>query len=329
MYEISLKNNKNFTCDGKTTILQGAKNNGILLNHSCLSARCRSCIVKIVDGSTENVQEELVLSDSEKNENYVLSCNAKPTSNLTLDIEDLGGITFYEKKIVPSKIDSIENLTKNVIKVTLRFPPTADFKFISGQYVNLIKGSVKRSYSIANRTGDNSKLTFYIKRYENGLMSKYWFEEAKVNDLIRVEGPLGAFFYRKSDQSEIVFLATGTGVAPVKAIIEELENSTLNYSDKNFLMIVGARNKEDFLWIPEIKGNINFKYIPVLSRPKEDWKGAKGYVQNVLLEEEIDLSKAQVYACGSNEMIESARNLLIQNLLPENQFYSDAFVCTN
>ena len=329
MYEISLKNNKQFTCDGETTILQAAKNNSILLDHSCLTARCRSCVVKVLEGSTENVQDELVLSESEKNENYILSCNAKPTSNLVLDIEDLGDVTFYKKKIVPSKIDSIENLTKDIIKVTLRFPPTANFNFISGQYANLIKGSIKRSYSIANKSGDNSKLTFYIKKYENGLMSKYWFEDAKVNDLIRVEGPLGVFFYRKSIQSEIVFLATGTGVAPVKAIIEELESSTADYSDKNFLVIVGARDLKDLFWTPKIKANINFKYIPVLSKPKEEWGGAKGYVQNILLEQKIDLTKAQVYACGSNDMIESAREVLIQNLLPKNQFYSDAFVCTN
>ncbi|MEP1488983.1 MAG: FAD-binding oxidoreductase [Algibacter sp.] len=329
MYEISLKNNKKFTCDGQTTILQGAKDNGIFLDHSCLSARCRSCVVKVVYGKTENIQEELVLSEDERNENYVLSCNAKPTSNLVLDIEDLEDVTFYEKKILPSKIDAIEKLTKEVIKVTLRFPATSVFNFISGQFVNLIKGSIKRSYSIANKSGNNSKITFYIKKYENGLMSKYWFQEAKVNDLIRVEGPLGAFFFRKSNQKEIVFLATGTGVAPVKAIIEELDILEKKYSDKNFLIIVGVRNREDLFWTPEIKSNMNFKYIPVLSRPDEGWAGAKGYVQNILLEQKIDLSKTQVYACGSNDMIESARELLIQNLLPENQFYSDAFICTN
>lgn len=329
MYEISLKNNKKFTCDDKTTILQGAKNNGIFLDHSCLSARCRSCAVKVLNGETKNIQDELVLSEDEKNQNYVLSCNAIPTSNLALDIEDLGDVKFYEKKIIPSKIDYIEKLTNDVIKVTLRLPPTANFNFISGQYVNLIKGTIKRSYSIAMKSGENSKLEFYIKKYENGLMSKYWFDEAMVNDLIRVEGPLGAFFYRKSNQSEIILLATGTGIAPVKAIIDELENSKLDFSDKNFLVVVGARNKEDLFWNPKTKNNINFKYIPVLSRPKEDWKGAKGYVQNILLEQNIDLSKAQVYACGSNDMIESARELLTKNLLPEKQFYSDAFICTN
>jgi CDP-4-dehydro-6-deoxyglucose reductase len=329
MFEISLKNNKKFLCDEELTIFQAAKNSNILLNHSCLAARCKSCIVKVIEGNTVNIHEESVLSKADKEANYVLSCNAKPTSNLVLDIEDLGDIKFYEKRIIPSKIDSIEYLTEDVIKLSLRFPPTANFKFISGQYVNLIKGGLKRSYSIANQTGENSKVTFYIKKYENGLMSKYWFKEAKPNDLIRLEGPLGAFFYRKSEQTDIIFLATGTGVAPVKSILEEIVNSNVDFSNKNFTIIVGARKKENLFWKPEINKNINLKFIPVLSRPGENWEGARGYVQDVLLKQNIELSKAQVYACGSNEMIESSRKLLIQNSLPENQFYSDAFVCTN
>ena len=72
MYEISLKNNKKFTCDDKTTILQGAKNNGVFLDHSCLSARCRSCVVKVVKGDTENIQEEFVLSENERNDNFCI-----------------------------------------------------------------------------------------------------------------------------------------------------------------------------------------------------------------------------------------------------------------
>ncbi|TYA74135.1 2Fe-2S iron-sulfur cluster-binding protein [Seonamhaeicola marinus] len=329
MYEISLKNNKKFSCDDQTTILQAAKNNGVYLEHSCLSARCRSCVVKVLQGKTVNMQDELVLSEAEIRENYTLSCNAKPVSDLVLDIEGLEGITLYEKRIFPSKIDQITKLTNDIIKLTLRFPPSANFKFNSGQYVNLIKGNIKRSYSIANRAVHNSKLSFFIKNYENGEMSKFWFEDAKENDLIRVEGPLGGFFYRESEHKNIVFLATGTGVAPVKAIIEEINCSPEDFSTKTLFVIVGARYEKDLFWEPEIRSNIRLKYVPVLSRPDENWNGAKGYVQDVLLEQNIDLSKTQVYACGSNDMIESARRLLIEKKLPENQFYSDAFVCSN
>ena len=134
MFIIKLKNNKIFTCDKDTTIFEAAKNNNIILEHSCLSSRCRSCIVKVVSGSTLNREDELVLTKADRNKNFVLSCNAKPTTDLILDIEDLGEITLFEKKIIPSKINVIEKLTDDVIKLVLRLPPNSKFKFNSGLF---------------------------------------------------------------------------------------------------------------------------------------------------------------------------------------------------
>ena len=160
MFEIKLKNNKTFSFDKDSTIFEAAKKNNINLEHSCLSARCRSCLVKVVSGITIDKEEELVLTEIDKNQNFVLSCNAKPLSDFELDIEDLGEITLFEKKIIPSKISVIEKLTDDVIKVVLRLPPNSNFNFNSGQYVNLIKGNLTRSYSIANSSDHNNKLEF-------------------------------------------------------------------------------------------------------------------------------------------------------------------------
>ena len=328
MYKVTLKNNKSFRCDKDTTIFEAAKNNNIILEHSCLSARCRSCIVKVVSGNTINKEEELVLTEEDKNENFVLSCNVKPTSDLELDIEDLGNILIYEKKIIPSKISVIEKLTDDVLKVTLRIPPNSNFNFNSGQYVNIIKGNLTRSYSIANCSNHNNELEFFIKKYINGLMSEYFFKEAKLNDLLRLEGPIGTFFLRDSSFKNIVFLATGTGIAPIKSILEGLDKSHEQYQNKNFWVIVGARYQEDLFWKPNFK-NLNIKYIPVLSRAENDWNGSQGYVQDIVLNQQIDLENSQVYACGSNDMINSAKELFIKNNLKENNFFSDAFVQTN
>ena len=146
MFLIKLKNNKTFTCDKDSTIFEAAKKSNIFLEHSCLSSRCRSCVVKVLSGKTINKEEELVLTKEEKNANFVLSCNAKPTSDIELDIEDLGEIKLFVKKIIPSKISVIEKLTDDVIKVVLRIPPNSNFNFNSGQYVNLTKGNLTRSY---------------------------------------------------------------------------------------------------------------------------------------------------------------------------------------
>ena len=330
MFKIKLKNNKIFTCDKDSTIFEAAKKSNIVLEHSCLSSRCRSCVVKVLSGKTINKQEELVLTEEDKNQNLVLSCNAKPLSDIELDIEDLGEIKLFEKKITPSKISVIEKLTDNVLKIVLRLPPNSNFNFNSGQYVNIIKGNITRSYSIASSSNYKNQLEFFIKKYKNGLMSEYFFKEAKINDLLRLEGPIGSFFLRDSNCEHIVFLATGTGIAPIKSILESVMEQPSNFIEKKFWIFAGARFKEDLLWIPDLRNDkIKINYIPVLSRQTEDWNGEKGYVQDSVLKQNIDLENTQVYACGSNEMIQSAKKLLFKNLLSENSFFSDAFVPTN
>jgi CDP-4-dehydro-6-deoxyglucose reductase len=328
MFQIKLNNNKTFSCDKDSTIFEAAKKNNITLEHSCLSARCRSCIVKVLSGNTINNEEELVLSQEDKDENFVLSCNSRPITDLELDIEDLGEITFYDKKIIPSKINNILILTEDVIKVVLRLPPNSNFNFNSGQYVNIIRGNLTRSYSIANSSDQKNQLEFFIKKYQKGMMSKYFFEEAKINDLLRIEGPLGTFFLRKAQNKNIIFLATGTGIAPIKSIIEELEKSTDDFKDMKLWLFFGARYKDDLFWEPNL-GKLNIKYIPVLSRQDNDWNGAKGYVQDIVLKQQIDLENTQVYACGSNDMINSAKELFFKNNLKEMNFFSDAFVQSN
>ena len=328
--KISLKNNKSFEFKNETSIFHAAQASGIVLEHSCLTGRCRSCIVKVLSGKTVDIREDVILSKDEKRENFILSCNSRPLSNLKLDIEDLGNIKLFKKKIVPAKISLIEIYNNDVIKLVLRLPPTTDFKFISGQYVNIIKGDLKRSYSIASKSDKKNQLEFFIKKYENGLMSKYLFEEAKVNDLLRVEGPLGSFFLRETQCENIVFLATGTGIAPIKSILESVSEAPQNLNKKKLWIFVGARYEKDLIWNPSIINNkIQVNYIPVLSRQINDWDGEKGYIQEVVLKQKINLENAQVYACGSNEMIQAAKKLLIKNSLKENNFYSDAFVSTN
>jgi CDP-4-dehydro-6-deoxyglucose reductase len=218
MFQIDLKNGKTFFCDKNTTIFEAAKNSGIILEHSCLKARCRSCAVQIKKGTTMDRLDDMVLTNDEKTKMWVLSCNSIPTSNLILDIEDLSGIQIFEKKIIPAKINYLNKINDTVLEVGLRLPPNGNFSYNSGQYVNISNGQNVRSYSIANAYSENEPLTFFIKKYENGLMSNYWFNNAKINDLLRIEGPLGSFFYRDTEVENIIFLATGTGIAPIKSL---------------------------------------------------------------------------------------------------------------
>lgn len=329
-FNIKLKNDKSFQCDSSNTIFEAAKKSKILLEHSCLTARCRSCIVKLVEGKSVEKNEDLILSEEEKKNGFILSCNSIPISDLELDVEDIGFREIYEKKIYPAKVVSIQKISEDVISVILRLPPNNSFKFHSGQYINLIKGNIKRSYSIANPFKINSNIELLIKKYKNGQMSEYWFNKAKKDDLVRIEGPLGTFFLRETTKKNIIFLATGTGIAPIKSILENLNQNLNELINKKIWLFYGVQYEKDLLWEPPSSIIPNLSYVPVFSRQKNLLNGYKGYVQNAMIDSEIDLFDSQIYACGSINMINSTQ--LILNKIDKNNeigFFHDAFVPTN
>lgn len=324
MFTIHLKNDTHFTCSPQDTILIGAQKVDIALDHSCKTGRCQSCKAKVIAGTLSANVDEIGLSDLDKSKGYILTCVRTPTSDVTLDIEDISSYSLEKVRTLPSKVDKISAISTNVIELQLRIPPQSNFKYLSGQYINIIRGDYKRSYSIAN-SNSTSNLVFFIKNYEGGRFSNYLFNEAKINDLLRIEGPIGTFFYRKTSKKNIVFLATGTGIAPVKAMLEQMNENSSDLINKNIYLFFGGRTEEDLFWEPKFT-NINIVFIPVLSRSKDNWTGAKGYVQDSVLSNEIDLADSVFYACGSENMIKDSRELVVSNGLLEDAFYSDAFI---
>ena len=327
MFQIRLKNTSQFACSTEDTILVGAQKEGVHLNYSCKTGRCKSCKAKLVEGSTLAILEEIGLSQEEGMEGYILTCVRKPASDLKLDIEDLSGYSIEPIKIIPSKIDSITKLNQDVIELKLRIPTNTNFSYLAGQYINIIKGDYKRSYSLASND-TSSGLNLYIKNYEGGKFSQYLFKDAKENDLLRIEGPMGTFFYRDTNKTNLIFLATGTGIAPIKAILEDLNMNSEKVTGKSIYLFSGARIQGDFIWEPKFD-NINVQYIPVLSRAKEGWDGAKGYVQDVMIEKGISLVDSLMYVCGSENMIQDALHVSTLNGLSEQDFFSDAFIPSN
>jgi CDP-4-dehydro-6-deoxyglucose reductase len=327
MYRILLKNSSEYTCSLEDTLLEGAEKKGIILNYSCKTGRCKSCKAKVIEGTSVSISDEEGLSDKEKKEGFILTCVRKPISDLILEVENLRDFKIQSIRTIPSKVDSITKLTDTIIELRLRVPPQSNFNFLPGQYINIIKSDFKRSYSIANYDC-TSGIVFFIKKYDGGKFSTYLFNEAKNNDLLRLEGPIGTFFYRKTIKTNIIFLATGTGIAPIKAILENLDQNNEEISDKEIYLFFGGRTQEDIFWRPEFK-NINLKFIPVLSKSENNWNGEKGHIQEVLIKNKIDFSDSVVYACGSVNMIRNTREIIIKNGLPEEFFYSDEFISTN
>lgn len=328
MSEITLSTGAQFSSASGVSILDASTAANISLPYSCKTGRCSTCKCKVISGNTSALQEEIGLTVEEKADGWILSCVRTAVSDVALEVEDLGGVVLAPAKTFPCRINSIERLAADVVRVRLRLPPTADFSFISGQYIDVIgPGGVRRSYSLANASFAEKILELHVRAVAGGAMSEYWFNQAKNNDLLRLNGPLGTFFLRSVADVDLIFLATGTGIAPVKAMLESMSSLPIEQRPKSVTVFWGGRIPSDlYLDVASMPGV--HRFVPVLSRAGDDWVGARGHIQDVLLSRKPELNNAVVYACGSDAMIHSARKALVDAGLPAQYFYSDAFVCS-
>jgi CDP-4-dehydro-6-deoxyglucose reductase len=326
---ISLSNGASFSAEPAESFVDAAMRAGVTIAYSCRNGRCSSCKCKVLGGDTVLLNDELGLSAEEKAEGWILGCvRAAGENEVRLEAEDFGGIQPPAARTLPARIHSLTRLAEDVIQVILRLPPTANFAFLPGQYVDIIgQNGVRRSYSLANAASSDKLLELHIRAVSGGAMSEYWFGQAKANDLLRLNGPLGTFFLRHAGGRDLVFLATGTGIAPVKAMLESFDALPESERPRSVTLYWGGRTPADMYW--DGAGiNAAYRHVPVLSRAGSDWQGARGYVQQVCLADGFDLSRTIVYACGSDSMIHSAKALLVGAGLPERFFYSDSFVCS-
>lgn len=327
MFAVTLSNKRRFDAPADSSILDAARSCGIVLEHSCRTGRCGACKASVIAGATKTLRHEESLTADDKAAGLILTCCRAAASDISLDVEDLGRLAGVKTRIFPSRVRSIEPVTTDILRVVLRLPPNATFTFLPGQYIDIFAAGVRRSYSIANAPRSDNSIELHIRRFEDGVMSQFWFEQAKLEDLLRFEAPLGTFFFRDSDCQNVVFLATGTGIAPVKAMVEEIAANPSIVSGKRVSIYWGNRRSEDFYWSPA--DGVAAAFHPVLSGPDANWTGRRGYVQDMLRADLRDFSSASVYACGSPNMIASAKEMLVALGLPPRQYYSDAFLPSN
>jgi CDP-4-dehydro-6-deoxyglucose reductase len=308
------------------TLLDAAAKAGIGLPYSCKTGRCSTCKCKVLNGLSTVLADELGLTTEEKAQGFILSCVRSASTDMLIDVEDLGGQNIPEVKTLPARINELDKLTPDVVRVRLRLPPTTEFNYLAGQYIDVIgPNGLRRSYSVANAPASSKQLELHIRAVQGGAMSNYWFHHAQINDLVRINGPLGSFFTRPVAGLHLVFLATGTGIAPVKAMLEQLSSASASDQPLSITVYWGGREPQD-LYADPSQWNIEMRYVPVLSRPTDGWTHTHCYVQKAFLSHAHDLNNTVVYACGSDAMIQSARVELIQAGLPDKRFYSDAFV---
>jgi CDP-4-dehydro-6-deoxyglucose reductase len=326
---VRISSGRQFEAVSDATLLDAAQVASITLPYSCKTGRCSTCKGKVLEGTTRALHDELGLTPAEREAGWILTCVRAASTDVRLEIEDLGAMVIYPARTFACRIQSLHRLAPDVVKVLLRFPPAVAPQFHAGQYVDVIgPGSVRRSYSIANAPSPDKLLELHIRQVPGGAMSDYWFGAAKVNDLLRINGPLGTFVLGDVADRDVVFLATGTGIAPVKAMLEALNTRGSEApSPRSVTVYWGGRRREDiYCGLPDPGGP--FRFVPVLSRATADLSCTHGHVQDVALTERSDWTRAVVFACGSDAMIHSARDALQAAGLDSRNFHSDAFVCS-
>lgn len=328
MSVVTLANGRSFPA-AQGTVLDAALAHGLTLAYSCRTGRCGSCKVRVLEGRSAPVLDETSLTAAEIADGWILTCAREAKGDLSLDAEDLSELAGLDPKTFPCRIYMLEKVAPDVFRVRLRLPPNAGFAFRAGQYLDVSgPGGVKRSYSIASAMSEPGKLELHVRQVEGGAMSRYWFEDAKPNDLLRFRGPLGTFFLRDVAGLDLIFLATGTGYAPVHSMLAQVEGLPPDRRPRSTSLYWGGRHPRDLYADPTLQ-HADLRFVPVVSRANGDWDGATGHVQDVLLQGCPSLADAAVYACGSDAMIHSARPALLAAGLNPRRFHSDAFVSSN
>lgn len=326
MFHINLVSGGGFPAAEGTILTDAAIEAGMTLPYSCKTGRCGTCRMRVVSGTTAVVQDEFDLTDAERADGWIFGCCRAAVSDLEIDVEVLTGLDLPTPKTLPCRVESIEDVAPDVRKFVLRLPPSANFSYLPGQYVNIIgPGGHRRSYSLARVDAQKGHLTVHVRKVRGGSLSTYWFGAVKKNDLLRVLGPLGTFILRDVAGRDLVFLATGTGIAPIVAMLEQVVTLPSDVAPKSVRVIWGGRVPADLYLDPKTICP-ELLYTPTLSRAPSEWAGARGYVQDVLITSDVELCEARVYACGSETMIYAAKTKLLDAGLPPKAFYSDAFL---
>ena len=320
-----------FEVEPGEAILAAALRQGFVLPYGCRNGACGSCKGRILEGRVDyGTYQEKALPEKEKAEGKALFCQARPLTDLVLEARTIGAVKDIPIKTLPCRVQKIERLADDVIVLYLKLPANERLQFLAGQYLEfLLRDGTRRSFSMANPPHDDELIQLHVRHVPGGSFTDHVFGKMKERDILRFEGPHGTFFLREDSDKPIVFVASGTGFAPIKSVIahalaEEVKRPMTLYWG-------GRRPKDLYLndlplkWAAEHPG---FRYVPVISDalPEDAWTGRTGFVHRAVMEDFPDLSGHQVYACGVPVMVDAARSDFVARCgLPEDEFYADSF----
>lgn len=315
-------------------ILAAAIRAGVGMPYGCRDGACGSCKSRLVEGRVIHGAHQLrTLPREEEEAGWILPCCATPQTDCVVQARTVAGAGEYPVLKMPARVASLDRVAPDVMLMKLQLPATVALKYRAGQYVEFIlRDGSRRSYSMANapeHLGEPPMVELHLRHMPGGKFTDHVFGAMKEKEILRVEGPLGSFFLREDSDAPIVLLASGTGFAPIKAIVEHMRAKGI---DRPAVLYWGCRRKADLYlhdWATEAAASLPWlRYVPVLSEPapEDGWTGRTGLVHQAVMADLPDLAAHQVYACGAPVMVESAqRDFTAHCGLSADRFFADSF----
>jgi CDP-4-dehydro-6-deoxyglucose reductase, E3 len=323
-----------FGVDRDEAILAAAIRQGIGLPYGCRDGACGSCKSRLLAGRVIHGAHQLkALSVAEEESGLILTCCATPQTDCIVEARTVPGAGEHPVLKMPSRVMHIERAAVDVIVLRMQLPANQNFQYRAGQYIEFIlRDGARRSYSMANapqRLGTPPSIELHLRHLPGGKFTDTAFSTLKEKDILRMEGPFGSFFLREDSDKPIVLLASGTGFAPIKALLEHMQDQGIT---RPAVLYWGCRRRADLYrhdWCEQLATTMpQLRYVPVLSEPtREDaWTGRTGFVHQAVMADLPDLSGHEVYACGTPVMVESAeRDFVARCGLPADAFFADSF----
>ena len=323
-------NGVKFDVNSDETILDAAMRQDVPLAYSCRDGLCGACKARLIEGKVSYTGERPeAISEAEVDEGLALLCQAHADSDLRLQGNIAEAVAGFPIRKMPCKVSSSIQLGHDVMRILLNLPDRVEFNFLAGQYIDfLLKDGRRRSYSIANAPHDKGYIELHVRYVAGGEFAEYAFGNMPDKAMLRIEGPLGTFYLREDSDRPLIFMAGGTGFAPIKGLIE---HSLEIGQTRPIHLYWGARAKRDLYmhalaqkWADT---HPHIHYTPVLSEPMDgdNWDGRTGFVHDAIMDDFEDLSVFDIYAGGPPQMVNAGYDSFSTRGLEPDHYFSDSF----
>lgn len=330
--KITINNDKELDVKGGKPLLGTMMEEGIFIPSACGGrGSCGLCKVKVTEGAGQYLPTELPwMTEEEIADQIRLSCQLKVKNDMSIEIPD----ELFNVKEFQAKVGKVRDLTHDIKEVTLEVVDPPEIEMVPGQFVQLripeyelTDEPVYRAYSVASNPSDTKHVELEIRLVPNGIATTYVHNYLQEGDDVVFNGPYGDFYLRDTE-SEIICIAGGSGMAPIKSILLSMAEKGIERRARYFF---GARSKKDLFLVDEMKDIEkqlpNFEFIPALSDPdpEDNWEGEVGLITDVLDKHLESGNNVEAYLCGSPGMIDACVKVLTSNGVPEEKIYYDKF----